>query len=51
LYELAKNKEAQDKLREEINNAIPNDEALSYETVMNLEYLDQVWNGTLETFY
>lgn len=45
LYELAKNKEIQDKLREEINAKIPNKEDFTNDNVMALEYLDCVWYG------
>lgn len=45
LKELSENKDIQDKLRDEINNAMPNDDDFTYDNIMNLQYLDQVWNG------
>ncbi|CRK97114.1 CLUMA_CG010454, isoform A [Clunio marinus] len=47
LKELAENKEVQDRLREEINNAMPNEEDFTYDNIINLPYLDQVWNESL----
>ncbi|CRK95085.1 CLUMA_CG008563, isoform A [Clunio marinus] len=44
LYELGRHKEAQQKLREEIYS---NDKELSYEKLLELPYLDQVFNETL----
>ncbi|XP_063696557.1 probable cytochrome P450 28a5 [Culicoides brevitarsis] len=43
LYELASNKEVQDKLREELKSA----ENLDYDTLVNLPYLDQVFHESL----
>ena len=45
LYELAKNKECQNKLRDEINSEVSREEELTYDKIMNFPYLDQVWNG------
>lgn len=45
LLELGKNSEIQKKLREEINTVMPNDEDFTYDNIVNLEYLDQIWNG------
>ncbi|XP_058060789.1 cytochrome P450 6A1-like [Anopheles bellator] len=51
LYELAKNPAIQDRLRAEINRAIEsNGGTLTYEVVMNNEYLDQVVNETLRKY-
>jgi cytochrome P450 family 6/cytochrome P450 family 28 len=47
LYEPAKNKNIQNKLRDAIQNAMPNDEDFTYDNIMELEYLDQVWNESL----
>lgn len=43
--ELGKNKEVQDKLREELFEAMPTDADVTYDAIVNLPYLDQVWNG------
>jgi hypothetical protein len=45
LYHLANNKDVQSKLRDEINKAFVSPEDFNYDNIMNLEYLDQVWNG------
>lgn len=47
LYELALNQELQDRLRDEINEAYEStsDLQLTYDTIMNLPYLDQVLSG------
>ncbi|XP_053660254.1 probable cytochrome P450 6a14 [Anopheles marshallii] len=51
LYELAKNPDVQERLREEINRAIEtNDGKLTYEVVMDQEYLGQVVNETLRKY-
>ncbi|XP_052863095.1 cytochrome P450 6a2-like [Anopheles cruzii] len=51
LYELAKNTDIQDRLREEINRAIEdNDNKVTYDLVMNIQYLDQVINETLRKY-
>lgn len=46
LYEIGKNKEIQEKLREEINEAIDGD-FLSYDKLLELPYLNQVFYETL----
>uniref|UniRef100_A0A182MT54 Cytochrome P450 n=1 Tax=Anopheles culicifacies TaxID=139723 RepID=A0A182MT54_9DIPT len=51
LYELAKNADIQERLREEINHAIEiNGGELTYEVVMGQEYLGQVVNETLRKY-
>lgn len=46
LYELARNPEIQEKLREEIHRVLSeNDGELSYENVLKMNYLDAVFNG------
>ncbi|XP_058130758.1 probable cytochrome P450 6a13 [Anopheles ziemanni] len=51
LYELAKNPDIQERLREEINSAIDaNGGEVTYDTVMNIQYLDQVINETLRKY-
>jgi hypothetical protein len=45
---LANNKDVQTKLRDEINKAFASPEDFNYDNIMNLEYLDQVWNGKAE---
>jgi cytochrome P450 len=45
LYQLARNKDIQTKLREEINERMPNEEDFTYDNIMNLEYLDNIWYG------
>lgn len=47
LYELGNNKKVQDKLREEIQNASKKNETIDYYTLINLPYLDQVFNETI----
>lgn len=48
LYELAMNQEIQDKLRNEMREVLKkNDEQMSYEAIMQMEYLDRVLNGKL----
>ncbi|KAL7015463.1 hypothetical protein ACKWTF_016466 [Chironomus riparius] len=47
LYELARNKKIQSKLREEIKSKMPNDEDFTYDNIMALDYLDQIWHETL----
>ncbi|KAG5669104.1 hypothetical protein PVAND_017001 [Polypedilum vanderplanki] len=42
LLEIARYKNVQDKLREEINEKMPNDEDFNYDNVQELEYLDQI---------
>lgn len=51
LYELAKNPDVQERLRQEINRAIEaNGGEMTYDTVMNIPYLDQVINETLRMY-
>ncbi|XP_049285216.1 probable cytochrome P450 6a14 [Anopheles funestus] len=51
LYELAKNPDIQERLRDELNRAIEtNDGELTYEVVMGQEYLGQVVNETLRKY-
>ncbi|KAL7036971.1 hypothetical protein ACKWTF_009021 [Chironomus riparius] len=48
LYELARNQKAQEKLREEINANLDDEgEHITFETIMELEYLDQVFHEAL----
>lgn len=47
LLELGLNKDVQQKLRDEITSAMPNDEDFTYDNIMNLSYLDQVWHGEI----
>lgn len=47
LYELAANKNVQEKLRQEINDAMPTEADFTYDNIMNLPYLDQILNGKL----
>lgn len=49
-YELALHPDVQQKLVEEIDSAFPNKAPLTYETVMQLEYLDMTMNETLRLF-
>uniref|UniRef100_A0AAG5CVY9 Cytochrome P450 n=1 Tax=Anopheles atroparvus TaxID=41427 RepID=A0AAG5CVY9_ANOAO len=51
LYELAKNPDIQERLREEINQAVEaNGGEVTYDTVMSIPYLDQVINETLRKY-
>ncbi|XP_049535741.1 probable cytochrome P450 6a14 [Anopheles darlingi] len=51
LYELAKNPDIQERLREEINRAIDeNGGQVNYDVVMGIQYLDQVINETLRMY-
>jgi cytochrome P450 len=45
LYEIAKHKNVQEKLRELINEKMPNEADFTYENVQGLEYLEQILNG------
>lgn len=46
LYELAKNQEVQEKLREKIKETLDaNDGKVSYDTLKDMEYMDMVING------
>ncbi|NWQ76803.1 CP3AL protein, partial [Columbina picui] len=49
-YELALHPDVQQKLLEEIDTALPNKAPLTYEAVMQLEYLDMAVNETLRLF-
>ncbi|KFW07715.1 Cytochrome P450 3A21, partial [Fulmarus glacialis] len=49
-YELATHPDVQQKLLEEINTVLPNKAPLTYEAMMQLEYLDMVVNETLRLF-
>ncbi|NXW89758.1 CP3AL protein, partial [Alopecoenas beccarii] len=49
-YELATHPDVQQKLLEEIDTALPNKAPLTYEAVMQLEYLDMAVNETLRLF-
>lgn len=44
---MGRNKEVQDKLRDEINSRCDDDGKISYETLNDISYLEQVWNETL----
>lgn len=46
-YEIGKNKQIQDKLRNEINENVDRSEFLSYEKLLELPYLNQVFYETL----
>lgn len=50
LYEIAKNREVQIKLRDELKKSMPTEQDYTYENVVNHEYLDQVWHGKLFKF-
>uniref|UniRef100_A0A182J4W3 Uncharacterized protein n=1 Tax=Anopheles atroparvus TaxID=41427 RepID=A0A182J4W3_ANOAO len=51
LYELAKNPDIQERLREEINSAIEaNGGEVTYDLVMGIQYLDNVINETLRKY-
>lgn len=47
LYELGKNKQIQEKLRQEIIDAVEEDEFLTYDELLELPYLNQVFYETL----
>lgn len=49
LMEIGLNKDIQDRLRKEINEAMPNDEDFTYDNILNLVYLEQIWNGMSKT--
>lgn len=52
LYELAMNQEIQEKLRNEMRQVLKqNDGKISYEAIMQMEYLDRVLNGECFIFY
>lgn len=50
LEEIGLNKEIQDKLRAEINSAMPETEDFTYENIMNLQYLDQIGHGECKNY-
>lgn len=50
LYELAKNAEIQEKLREEIFTAIPEGQEITYDALESMIYLQQVVDGEKECF-
>lgn len=45
LYELALNKNIQDRLRQEVTEVLHEDEEFSYESIQKMKYLDMVLNG------
>lgn len=45
LHQLANHPDAQVKLRKEIESAVASSESITYEQIMDLEYLEQVING------
>ncbi|NXX79942.1 CP3A9 protein, partial [Urocolius indicus] len=49
-YELATHPDVQQKLLEEIDTVLPNKAPLTYEAIMQLEYLDMALNETLRLF-
>lgn len=51
LYEIAKNREVQIKLRDELKRSMPTEQDYTYENVVNHEYLDQVWYGKFFQFF
>lgn len=51
LFEVAANKDVQEKLRQEIADAMPNEEDFTYDNIMSLPYLDQVFNGDYILFH
>ncbi|KAB0797172.1 hypothetical protein PPYR_08166 [Photinus pyralis] len=51
LYELARNEDIQNKVREEIESTLrENDDEITYEAVMGMKYLDQVVNETMRLY-
>ncbi|NP_001351940.1 cytochrome P450 6A1-like [Stomoxys calcitrans] len=50
IYELAMNPEIQDRLRHEVMQAFEKDEAITYETVMQIPYLNQVLSESLRKY-
>ncbi|XP_077880882.1 LOW QUALITY PROTEIN: cytochrome P450 3A9 [Ictidomys tridecemlineatus] len=50
LYELATHPDAQTKLQQEIDAALPNKAPATYDTVLQMEYLDLVVNETLRLY-
>ncbi|NWX86936.1 CP3A9 protein, partial [Nothoprocta ornata] len=49
-YELATHPDVQKKLQDEIDSALPNKAPLTYDAVMQMEYLDMTVNETLRLF-
>ncbi|KAL6038414.1 hypothetical protein STEG23_013308, partial [Scotinomys teguina] len=47
MYELATHPDVQKKLQDEIDRALPNKAPVTYDTLMDMEYLDMVVNETL----
>ena len=48
VYELALNQDIQDRVRDEINEVLENhDGEITYEAIMEMKYLDRVFNETL----
>ncbi|XP_045245433.2 cytochrome P450 3A8 [Macaca fascicularis] len=50
IYELATHPDVQQKLQEEIDTVLPNKAPPTYDTVLQMEYLDMVVNETLRIF-
>ncbi|XP_071463295.1 cytochrome P450 3A4-like [Marmota flaviventris] len=50
LYELATHPDVQTKLQQEIDAALPNKAPVTYDTLMQMEYLDMVVNETLRLY-
>uniref|UniRef100_A0A8C5YY55 unspecific monooxygenase n=1 Tax=Marmota marmota marmota TaxID=9994 RepID=A0A8C5YY55_MARMA len=50
LYELATHPDAQTKLQQEIDAALPNKAPATYDTMLQMEYLDMVVNETLRLY-
>ncbi|CAH7275343.1 LOC101831958 [Phodopus roborovskii] len=50
LYELATHPDMQKKLQDEIDRALPNKAPVTYEALMDMEYLDMVVNETLRLY-
>ncbi|XP_032742557.1 cytochrome P450 3A2-like [Rattus rattus] len=50
LYSLATHPDVQKKLQEEIDRALPNKASPTYDIVMEMEYLDMVFNETLRLY-
>ncbi|KAJ3621787.1 hypothetical protein MTP99_002341 [Tenebrio molitor] len=50
LYELALNKNIQDRLRQEVTEVLHEDEEFSYESIQKMKYLDMVLNETLRKY-
>lgn len=50
LHELAKFPHVQEKLQEEIDKIANTPDGFNYENVMNMKYLDMVFNGNFDMF-